>query len=413
MSAWASEGVNWTRTARSNRRDAPLNPMSRVFIVTGEPSGDAIGAGVAARMSAMDPALEREGIGSSHMQREGVALWANSGDWAAIGITQALPMAARLLALQRRLKAALASHPPDALVLVDFGAFNVRLGAWARQQGIFTAWIMPPGSWRRDAGKPRLQRLAAAADLFLTPFPWNATNLRSVGARAERIGHPALDLGASGAAPEAARALRPRTGRLIALLPGSRAHEVDILAPKMAEVARRWPFEDDRFVIPRAPAIPKEALQRAIGGTKSPPNALLMDSSAASVLAAADLAVACSGTVTLEAAIAGVPTVVVYDGPPVMRLEWRLRRRWLNIENIALPNVIAGKRVMPELLAEESSVENVSRELMRLASDDDRRAVMRRAMDAVREHLGPPGGLEAAARHVLWAAHILPPEERI
>lgn len=378
--------------------------MADIFIVTGEASGDAIGAGVAEHLLRLRPGVTLEGIGAARMEAAGVRLWANSADWAAIGVSQALPMYARMLALQRRLKRALAANPPKTLALVDFGAFNVPLGAFARRHGIRTVYMMPPGSWRRHTRLKRLLRLARAADLFLTPFPWNVENLKSVGAEAAHIGHPALDLSVPTARADALRAHRRPGGRLIALLPGSRRHEVETLAPMMASVVRGWPHEEDRFLMARAPSFTPEAFTAILADANvgaAGERLHITDAGAADVFAACDLAVVCSGTATLEAAVAGTPMVVVYDGPRVMRAEWRLRKRWLKIQHIALPNIIAGRSIVPELMADDAGPASVAAALGALATDATRRDTMRADLAAVRRTLEPTGALNAAAEHIL------------
>ncbi len=383
--------------------------MADVFIVTGEASGDAIGGGLAAHLNALRPGLDLEGIGAARMDGAGVRLWANSGEWAAIGIAQAFPMIARMLALQKRLKRCLEAQPPKVLVLVDFGAFNVRLGTFARGIGIQTVYVMPSGSWRQRTKPERLRRMAGAADLFLTPFPWNVDNLKSVGAEAIHIGHPVLDLSAPSPRAGELSDLRPAGDRLIALLPGSRRHEVETLAPMMAEVVRAWPDEGDRFVMVRAPSFTPQAFASALGraGAGERQERLhITDARAADVFAACDLAVVCSGTATLEAAVAGVPMVVVYNGPALMRAEWRLRKRWLNIDHIAMPNIMAGRRIVPELVADDANALSVATVLSALAGDSGRREAMRSDLAAVRRTLEPSGALQAAAEHIIAAAGL-------
>jgi lipid-A-disaccharide synthase len=335
--------------------------MADVFIVTGEASGDAVGARLAGRLKTLRPDLVLEGIGARKMREAGVRLFADSSQWAAIGVMQALPMLLKLTRLLKALKRRLLAEKPRVLVLVDFGAFNVRLGTWARENGIRTVYLMPPGSWRRTTSEERLRKLAAAGDLFLSPFAWNAENLRAIGADAEHIGHPALEL----AGTESAREPATTPGRRIALLPGSRRHEVETLAPVMARVASAWPFPEDRFTMVRAPSYPEaelsRLLDRALPGGRSALNLEVVEGRADAVFRAADLAVVCSGTATLEGAIAGVPMVVLYDGPALMRLEWRLRRRKLNITAMAIPNIIAEDMVIPELMAEDVRLTTSSR----------------------------------------------------
>lgn len=371
--------------------------MAEVFIVTGEASGDAVGAGLATALRELKPDVAIAGVGAARMQAAGVALWANSRQWAAMGIIQSIPMAGRLLVLLKRLKRHLLAARPDLLVLVDFGAFNVRLGEWAVAAGIRTAYLMPPGSWRKHAREDRLRRLAGAADVFYCPFAWNAQNLRSVGADAEHIGHPVLDLAAPTAAlPALKERLHPRDGRLIALLPGSRRQEVGSIAPLMAEVIAGWAHSADRFVMVRALSFREDEIEACLpkgldarltivpGGTADP-------------LHACDLAVVCAGTATLEAAVAGKPMVVVNRGPWLMHLEWQLRKRSIQARFIAMPNIIADREVVREFVDTDATTENVLTALRRLADDPAAYAEAESSLRDVREALCPEGALRTTA----------------
>lgn len=417
--------------------------MSDVFFSTGEASGDAVAAGVAAAIQALRPDTTLEGIGAARMQDAGVHLWASSKSWGSIGLAQALPLIPRLLALQERLKKHLAAHPPRVLVLIDAGAFNVRLGNWAMKHGLNVVYLMPPGSWRRKSSPERMKRLTSSASMFLSPFSWNADNLRAAGAHAVHIGHPALDLvKPSPYAPELADQLRPKQGRLIALLPGSRRHEVEALVPTLIAVAYAWPHEKDRFVMVQAPSfsdtefmdilrdrLPEgwheearqhharvqefmrgrrggelddddrnqlEALMRA-----NTPRFSLVDGGNPDVFFVSDLSIVCAGTATLEAAVAGKPMVIVYDGPWIMHLEWRLRRKRVNARFIGMPNIIADRDVVPELIAENATVPRIVEAATGILDDPVRLEIAHRTMDKIRGELRPEGALSTAAANII------------
>ncbi|HEY3265302.1 MAG TPA: hypothetical protein VGM37_00130 [Armatimonadota bacterium] len=394
------------------------NSTADCFISTGEASGDAVGAGIVAGIRSLRPDAVIEGMGASRMRDAGVRLWADSTGWAAIGIVQAIPMIPKMLALQRRLKAHLAAHPPRVLVLVDFGAFNVRLGRWAKEQGIPTVYAMPPASWRKQVNPKRIARLVQAADLFLSPFAWNVDNLRAAGARAEHIGHPVLDLAApTEHAAVLERALHPVDGRLIALLPGSRRHEVEALAPTLIAAAIDWPYPADRFVMVQAPSFTDAEFRKVV--RRSLPEAWRPETSdgdcrftivsgcTADVFHICDLAVACSGTATLEAAAALKPFVVVYNGPWLMRLEWRLRRRGVNAPMIAMPNIMAGRMVVKELIAEAATPSNIVSALRELADDRANRQATVESLEKIRNDLRPEGALMNAARGIVQFAQLV------
>lgn len=356
------------------------------------------------------------------MAEAGVALFANSRSWASIGIVQSVPQAPRLLALLGRLRRELAASPPDVLVLVDFGAFNTRLGAWAVRRGIRTVYLMPPGSWRKNPNPKRLEALARTAHLFLSPFPWNASSLERAGASVVHIGHPVLELAQPSARADGlATRLRPADGRLIALLPGSRRHEVETLAPKMVAVAARWPHREDRFFLVRAPSYTEAEFSAVVRNRRAPgirqpevdsllqgpsPRLGIVEGGNADPFWVSDLAIVCAGTATLEGAVAARPMVVVYDGPWLMRLEWRLRRKRLNAPLVAMPNIIAGRMVVPELLGDQSGVDNIVSVARTFVEDSEKARETEGFLREVCSELGPEGALSRAAETIIEAGEL-------
>lgn len=376
--------------------------MADCFFVTGEASGDAVAAGVARHLHEMCPGATLEAIGSSCLAAAGVPLWADSRSWAAMGIVQSVPVGVRLLTVMRALKLHLAAKPPQVLVLVDFGAFNVRLGRWAVEQGIRTVYLMPPGSWRKQARPQSLAKMVSSADVFLSPYAWNADILKAAGLNAEHIGHPVLELAApTGYAKELA-VERPEGGRLIALLPGSRRHEVSVMAPLILKAAEQWPHRNDRFLMVTAITFTEAEFEASSGAGRSALGGRLtvVDGHAADVLHASDLAITCAGSVTLEGVVACTPMVAVYAGPWLMHLEWQIRKRHLSAPFVTMPNIIAGREIVPEFVDTEATVDNIVGALRELAENPDRYAEAKRDLVSVRDALKPEGAMETAANRI-------------
>lgn len=377
--------------------------MADCFFVTGEASGDAVAAGVARHLLEVCPGVVLEGIGSGRLSSAGVSLWADSRRWAAMGIVQSVPVGFRLLSVLRALKRHLSAKPPQVLVLVDFGAFNVRLGRWAVAHGIRTVYLMPPGSWRKKARPQSLAKMLHSADLFLSPYSWNAEILRSVGLNAEHIGHPVLELAApSEYADELKARNKPAGGRLIAILPGSRQHEVDVMAPLLMKAAETWPHREDHFLLVRASTFTPSEFEAYSGTSRSALGARLtvIDGRAADALHASDLAMTCAGSVTLEGAVAGTPMVAIYAGPWLMHLEWQIRKRHLSAPFVTMPNIIAGREIVPEFVDTEATVDNIVGALRGLAEDPERYAQAKRDLAEVRRALLPEGAMKTAAQRI-------------
>lgn len=368
-----------------------------IAMVAGEASGDLQGAALASRLREMLPSVRIWGVGGRRMCEAGVQVLHDSSSWSAIGIAESLRLVPRLLLTQSRLVDRLKSDPPDLLVLIDFGAFNVRLARRVRQTGIKVLYYFPPGSWHRSNTYEKLQGLV---DAVVTPFPWSAETLRQKGFRAEFFGHPVLDTakptlsrddfcGRFGLDPS-----RPIAG----LLPGSRAQEIRHNLPAMLSAAEllRQSMPDLQFAVPTAPRPDIDALERV---RQAVPWVRLAPGMAHDVLAHSRAAVVCSGTATMEAAVLGCPMVIVYRGSRLTWLEYKLLGR--GIKFIGMPNIIADARICPELLQDEASPSRIAQLMEALIRDTHDRATMLEALAKVRGTLGSPGAAERTAGVVL------------
>lgn len=360
----------------------------RVLIIAGEASGDLYGADLARYLQAKHPALELFGVGGVRMQQAGVLLLADSQHWGAIGVVESLRVLPVVLRAFGRLKRHMRQLQPDLLIPIDFGAFNVPLCRWAKRQGFKVCYYMPPGSWRRDV---QGSDLPTVADWILTPFPWSAQMLQAMGANAVRIRHPLLRL-ARPSSPESAFCERlglDPDRPIVALLPGSRRHEVVAHVPLYARVAElvnaRLP--EVQFVLSVAPGISTEWVHQlwAEGSRNWVPTETrpVWD-----MLAYADVALVCSGTATLEAALLGTPMLIVYRGSSLMNLEYRLRRRQLALRHIGLPNLLLEREVCPEFIQEAASPSQLTRHLIGLLQQDESHQRQKEAFEQIRRLLG-------------------------
>lgn len=360
----------------------------RVLIVAGEASGDLYGMDLARHLQAKHPTLELFGVGGVHMQQAGVPLLADSRHWGAIGVVESLRVLPAVLRAFGRLKHHMQRLQPDLLIPIDFGAFNVPLSRWAKRRGFKVCYYMPPGSWRRDS---QGRDLPAVADWILTPFAWSAQMLQAMGANAVRIRHPLLRL-ARPSTPESAfcerLGLDPHRP-IVALLPGSRRHEIVAHVPLYARVAElvnaRLP--EVQFVLSVASSVPKEWVHHlwAQGSRNWVPTETrpVWD-----MLAYADVAIVCSGTATLEAALLDTPMLIVYRGSSLMNLEYRLRRRRLMLSYIGLPNLLLEREVCPEFIQEAASPTQLTHHLIGLLQQDESYRRQKEAFAQVRRLLG-------------------------
>lgn len=368
-----------------------------VFLLTGEPSGDLHGAHLATALRALAPGCRLTGAGGPRMAAAGVELVAASEHWGAIGIPEALRKVPMLLAQMARLDTLLRADPPDVLVAIDFGAFNVRLLRRLRGRGIRVVYYIPPGCWSRARTAGDLPQLV---DAVATPFPWSAEMLRAAGVRAEWVGHPLRDYCAlTTTPPEARRALGLDDARpVVALIPGSRRSELRHLLPVFLRAVRAL---NATILVSVAPSLDETDVRRMVPAGLDVRCLAGLDYNR---LQAADAALVTSGTATLEVACVGVPMVVAYRASFATYLQYLLVRG--RLPYIALPNILADAPVVPELLQYDATPAALASALTPLLSATPARRAQLEAFARIRASLGEGGAVEKTARLVLDVAGV-------
>jgi len=379
--------------------------MGSVFLSAGEASGDWTGALLAEALR-RHAEVRLTGIGGKRMAAAGVELVADSSGWGAIGVFEAVRKVPRIWRAMRLARWRLAKGSPSAVVLVDCGAFNMPLARAARGLGLRTLYYFPPGSWSRRA---RNLEVREVAEVIATPFAWSRDLLAGGRARVEWVGHPAVDSARPSlpAAQAWARyGLHP--GRpVVALAPGSRDQEIHYLLPALAQAAARLgrQFPGIQFLVPVAPSLRREQMMTPL--EKSGVSATLLDGMDYDALQLAQAAAVCSGTATLEFACLGVPMVVVYRASRATTLQYRLIRGLLGRQRFAaMPNIIADREIVRELLGSAAGPEAIAAEVAALLTDEGRRARVRSDLASVVSSLGPPGASDRTAQLVLELARL-------
>lgn len=371
--------VTWCAIATSRYASSSGSSGPVVWITAGEASGDLVGAMLAVRLREQVEGVRIFAVGGPRLVKAADELLADSSNWGAIGIARSLPKVPMIALVYRRLLRLAGEHPPVLHIPIDFGAMNIPLARRMRGMGTKVLYYMPPGSWRKTK---QGRDLPCVADLIATPFEWSARILGEMGARAEWVGHPLLD-----ALPPAPAEREP----LIVVMPGSRDHEISANLPVIAAACAT--LKGYRFVAALTPHADATEVRR-IWGARCGLELGISVGENARELSRARGAVICSGTATLEAAVADCPLVVVYRGDAVMNFEYRLRKP--KFEFIALPSILLGRKVCEELIQEQATPERIAAALTRLLVGPEREAQLA-DLAQVRAALGERGASERVA----------------
>lgn len=375
---------------------SPAGP--RILIVAGEASGDLHGARLVAALRRLAPQLTVEGMGGAQMRDAGVHLLADAGDTAVVGLTELWEKRRPLRDALRRLRAHLAIAHPALLICIDFPDFNLLLARTAHRLRIPVCYFISPQVWAWRRGRIRTIRRLVRKMLVL--FPFEEAMYQKAGVDVTFVGHPLLDALADVPPREACRAALDVAGPspILGLLPGSREAEIRRHLPLLLGAAARLAGgrPDLRLLLGLAPSLEGRAVEAAVAASGIRPT--IIHGRTHELIRAADLVLAVSGTVTLEAAILGTPMVITYR---VGTLSWLLARPLVRVRFIGLPNLVANESIVPEMIQFEATPERLAATAAAILESPERQARMREALAEVRSRLGAPGAAERAAREVL------------
>lgn len=386
----------------------PRSNVMRIFISTGEVSGDLQGALLveALKRQADCAGLELEivALGGSKMAAAGATLLGNTISIGSVGsLLEALPYVLPTLKIQRRAKQYLQQHPPDLVLLIDYAGANLRLGSYIRRQmpKVPIIYYIAPQMWVWWSNQRDTARIVGMTDKLLAIFPEEARYFQDKGAKVSWVGHPLVDRMQNAPSREEARAalgIAPEQ-TAIALLPASRRQELKYLLPVMFQAAKaiQTKLPQVHFWIPLSLEIYREPIEQAI--QRYGLQATLLSSQTQEALAAADLAITKSGTVNLEIALLNVPQVVLYRVSPFTA--W-LARTFLkfSIPFMSPPNLVEMKPIVPELLQEQATPENIQHAALELLLNPSRREQTLADYQEMRRALGEVGVCDRAAQEI-------------
>lgn len=368
--------------------------MSRLLVASGEPSGELYAAELVRHLRELRPGLEVFGLGGDRLQAEGATLLAHVRDLAVVGLFEVLSHLRQIRGVFRRVLDEVDRDPPQAAVLVDYPDFNLRLARELHRRGIPVVYYVSPQIWAWRGG--RIHAIRETVARMLVIFPFEEELYRQAGVPVEFVGHPLVDLARPAVRADFLRSLGVSPERdVVAVLPGSRpkeiAHNLPGLAGAIALLHAQRP--DLEFLLPVAPAIDRRLLEPDLRGLP----VRLVTQGAAAALSSCQAAMVASGTATVEAALMDAPMVVVYR---LSRLTHFLGSRLVKVPHVAMVNLIAGKRAVPELIQSDFTPERVAGEVRALLEQPERREAVKRDLAEVRRRLGEKGASRRAAAAV-------------
>lgn len=376
------------------------------MIVTGEASGDLHGANLVHSMNTLAPDLSFFGMGGPALKKSGVDVLFDAARISVVGLLEVFSHLGDILAARRCLIEAMKQRKPALLILIDFPDFNLMLAGKAKKLGIPVFYYISPQVWAWRSGRAnKIGRLAERVGVIL---PFEKDFYRTKGVDVDFVGHPLMDAVATTTTKPAFKNdhnIDPHK-TVVGLLPGSRKKEISSLLPDFLSAARILSASTDKeyvFLVPRAPTVSAELLEEnGIAEYRKDLDIMISDDHRYDLMAACDAVVAASGTVILELAILGVPIVTAYRFSP---RTYRLGKLLIKLKWFSLVNLIAGREIIPELLQDEVTGNNIAAHLKQILLDEKIRAKIIQGLDEVRDKLGQPGASQRAAEIALEIIH--------
>lgn len=356
----------------------------RYYIIAGEASGDLHGSNLIKALRVKDPEAEFRAWGGDLMHAAGATLVKHYRELAFMGFVEVIRHLPEIMRNLRMCKTDILAYKPDALILIDYPGFNLRIAPWAKAQGLRVVYYISPQVWAWK--ESRVKNIRTSVDKMLVILPFEQDFYKKWDYAVDYVGHPLVEV------IEAAQrqVVTPLSDKpIVALLPGSRAQEVAIKLPVMLQVSQYFPGH--QFVVAQAPSLDDTYYLRY---TQAYPNVQLTKGNTYGLLQQARAALVTSGTATLETALFGVPEAVCYKGSQV---SYEIARRLIKVKYISLVNLIMDKPVVKELIQQDMNPDSLRAELDKLLNDGAYRARIEADYAALKEILQQGGDASAKA----------------
>ena len=382
----------------------------RFLIVAGEASGDLHGSGLVHALKRLQPNCRFSGLGGNRMRGEGVETFFDIDRMGAVGFVELLSDLSHYWNVYRVLVGEIRSGKYDAVILIDYPTLNLRLARQCRKHGCRVFFFISPQVWAWRKG--RIKDIRRTVDKMFVLFPFEEEMYNKAGVSAEFLGHPFV---------ETVRPTMPREEAIqefsldpeqktIGLLPGSRNNEIQFLLDLMVDSAGeiRKKIKDSQFILPVADTLDPEIIRQRL--KSNPLDIRVVTGKSYDVMNCCDYLIIASGSATLEAGLMGCPMVIVY------RLKWItywLARLLLNTKMYGLVNVVAGEKVVPELIQSKATAKNVADEALKVLNDPEKHGILRSRLFQVRGSLGEPGVMDRVAGRIFKILQEPPRHEKI
>lgn len=365
-----------------------------VLIIAGEASGDLHGYNLVKSIKELDPTVEFAGIGGKRLKQADVRLIASSSDMAVVGFTEVFKRLANIIKAGIKIKRILKKKRADLLILIDYPDFNLHIAKYAKKMGIPVMYYISPQVWAWRTG--RVKKIRERVDRMVVVLPFERDFYQKRGIKVSYVGHPVIDAIPNRIDTEEIKTSLGIKGHypIIGIIPGSRKEEIKNTLPVMLKALNilKNTYKNLIAYLPLANTVKPEYVKRFI--ISHPFVRLLPGENIYNMLAVCDMAFVTSGTATLEIAISGVPMIVVYKGSPI---SFRIAKMLVKVKYISLVNLIAGDKIVPEILQNDLTPETLAEEAVKIIENKDLRTEIKRRLKLVRDSLGEGGASRRAA----------------
>jgi len=372
--------------------------IKRIFIAAGEASGDLHASHLVKAMLELEPSLSFYGMGGGKLRDAGAHIIFDISEISVMGITEVIHRLGYLYRVFRQIGKSFKKERPDLIILIDYPEFNLRLAKAAKRLNIPILYYISPQIWAWRTN--RIKKIGKLVDKMVVVFPFELPLYEREGIDVSFVGHPLLDI---------VKVIKSKEENIkrfgldeqkttIGLLPGSRLSEVKMILPAMIGAAQQLniQFKNLQFILPIAPGLKKEEIAKL---TKSTTIAItVVDDSIYEVIDSSHIVIVASGTATLETALLSTPMVIIYKMSP---LSYLIGKKLVKVKYIGMPNIIADKNVVPELIQDRATAENITYETARMLEDRSYHQSICQELSSVKGKLGEAGASKRVANIAL------------